>query len=104
MENTSKDVIENADRREVMAAILKYSAVVAGASTVVMSSADAVSASAASRGGPRGGPQGNNGLGNGDQPPPGGSCENNNAENAGCSDDNPNPDGGGPPGLGKKNK
>jgi hypothetical protein len=51
VDKNEQDTIENADRREVMAALLKYSAVVGGASTIVLSSADAVSASAASGGG-----------------------------------------------------
>ncbi len=43
-----QDVIEDVERREVMSAILKYSAVVGGASTVVLSASDAVAKSAAS--------------------------------------------------------
>lgn len=43
--------IENADRREAMSAIVKYSAVVGGATTTVLSASEAIAKSAASGGG-----------------------------------------------------
>lgn len=48
MENVEENGIENKERREVLAALVKYSAVVGGASTVVLSASEAVAKSAAS--------------------------------------------------------
>jgi hypothetical protein len=84
MKDFENNDIESTERREVLASLMKYSAVVGGASTVVLSASEAVAQSAASGGGGGGGggrPKGNNGFGNCDQPAPGGSLPNNNAEN-----------------------
>jgi len=78
--DTSSSEIENPDRREVMSALLKYSAVVGAASGTVLSASQAIAQSAASGGGRV---KCNNGFGNGDQCAPGNSGANNNAENAG---------------------
>ncbi|WP_170329123.1 hypothetical protein [Ruegeria arenilitoris] len=47
-EEFEENEIENTERREVLAALVKYSAAVGGASTVVLSASEAVAKSAAS--------------------------------------------------------
>jgi len=86
--DTSNSEIDDADRREAMSAILKYSAAVGGATATVLTASEAIAKSAASGAGKA---KCNNGFGNGDQCAPGNSGPNNNAENAGATNgSNPN--------------
>ncbi len=89
MEQNKQNQLQDKERREVMAALLKYSAAVGGASTVVLSASEAIAKSAAS---------GfvkakcNNGWGNDDDCVPGNSWKNQ-AENTDADPIfNPNPD------------
>ncbi|WP_170327787.1 hypothetical protein [Ruegeria arenilitoris] len=82
----SDDAVE---RREVLAALMKYSAAVGAASTVALSASEVVAKSAASG---RVKTKCNNGWGNGDDCVPGNSWPNQ-AENVGADPvTNPNPD------------
>jgi len=63
--------IDSPDRREVMSAIVKYSAVIGGASTTVLTASEAIAKSAASGRGYKKKKKCNNGLGNGVQCAPG---------------------------------
>lgn len=84
----SDSEIDSVDRRELMAAIMKYSVAVSGATATVLTASQAVAQSAASGAGSQ---NCNNGFGNGDQCAPGNSGPNNNAENAGATNgSNPN--------------
>ncbi|SLN58962.1 hypothetical protein ROA7450_03038 [Roseovarius albus] len=89
--NTERNDVESAERREVLTSLLKYTAVVGGASTVALSASEAVAKSSAS--GVKYKPKCNNGFGNGDQCVPGQSGPHNNAENQGANAGNPNPNG-----------
>lgn len=72
--NINEETNVGSSRRDFMAKAGKYAVVGAGMAAL-MKPAYSMSQSYA-----------NNGFGNGDQPPPGNSCTNNNAENADCTD------------------